>query len=84
MAVTDSITPVLQKVEKQLIFQEIGGFDFYKLKFWLSRFRLNLLLYVLEYFQCEEENESQILLALYIGLEFSLLLKWWNAARNNN
>ena len=35
----------------------------------LSRSRLNAILYVLEHYSCEEENERQIPLALYIRLE---------------
>ena len=38
----------------------------------LSRFRLNAILFVLEYFSCEEKNERQIPLALYIRLEYSV------------
>ena len=37
-----------------------------------TMYPFGVLLYVLEHFSCEEENEPQILLALYIRLEFSI------------
>ena len=47
-------------------------FYFYKIQCYLSRPSLNDFLYILEHFSCEEENECQFSLALYIHLEFRL------------
>ena len=60
------------KISKRLEGASIK-FVFYKIQCELSRFRLNAILFVLEYFSFEEENENQIPLALYIRLGYSQL-----------
>ena len=78
LAVTFTLTPVLQNVEKKQIFQEIGGC--------LNRicllqnsllakpisFKCNFVSF--ETFSYEEENERQIPLALCNHLEFFFIL----------
>ena len=76
MAVTVVLTPVLQKAEKCRFYQEIGGcyketiilknsVPIRSISFKCIFVRLEKALI------CEEKNEREIPLALYIGLEFS-------------
>ena len=77
MAVTVVLTPVLQKAEKCRFYQEIGGC--YKGTIILKNpvpirnIPFKCILYVLKKHLCEERNEREIRLALYIRLEYSLL-----------
>ena len=77
MAVTVVLTPVLQKAEKCRFYQEIGGCYkgtiILKIQSQLETFHLNAFLYVLKKHSCEERNEREIPLALYIRLEYSLI-----------
>ena len=74
MAVTVVLTPVLQKAEKCRFYQEIGGCYkgtiILKIQSQLETFHLNVFLYVLKKHLCEERNEREIPLALYIRLEY--------------
>ena len=75
LAVTFTLTPVLQKVKNNKFSKILEAvsieFVFYKILCLLSRSRLNAILFLLEHFSCEEENERQIPLVLYMRLEFS-------------
>ena len=76
MAVTVVLTPVLQNPEKCRFYQEIGGCYkgtiILKIQSQLEAFHLNAFLYVLKKHLCDEKNELEIPLALYIRLEYSL------------
>ena len=76
IAVTFNLAPVLQKSKNSEFSKRLEAFsidfDFYKIQYYLNRSRLNAILFVLEHFSREEENEWQISLALYIRLEYRL------------
>ena len=78
MAVTVVLTPVLQKAEKCRFYQENGGcfkgtIILEKNQSQLEAFHLYAFLYVLKKHLCEEKNEREIPLALYIRLEYNKL-----------
>ena len=75
MAVTVEPTPVFYKAETCLFYQEIGccykGTIILKNSVPIRSIHLNAFLYVLKKHLCEEKNEHEIPLALYIRLEYS-------------
>ena len=89
MAFTVVIAPVLQKAEKCRFYQEIGGKDkdketiILKIQSQSEAFHLNAFLYVLKKHLCEEKNEREIRLAIYIRLEYNTSSLYNVSAKRN-
>ena len=75
MAVTVVLTPVLQKAEKCRFYQEIGGCYkgtiILKNSVQIRSIPFKCIFVCLKKHLCEEKNEREIPLALYIRLEYS-------------
>ena len=78
MAVTAVLTPVLQKAEKVDFTKRLEAATkelyFLTIQSKLETFNLNAFLYVLKRHLCEEKYKREIPLALYIRLEYSIIL----------